>query len=110
DPGPVRVGEDEVVELGKEPCRRGDVLVRARGVREVEQLAAALVAEGAQLAAEPFEGVARGGQRQRAPRLEVLRGGGAEGGQVLARERERRVVLRMRALQPLAGEREIGGG
>ncbi len=45
EPAPVGVGEEDVVVLGQEPRRGRGRGIGSRGVRDVEELAARLVAE-----------------------------------------------------------------
>src|SRR5215211_7349830 len=54
DPRAIGVGDEDVVELGQEAWRRGRAGIGQRGVGQVEELAAGLVAEGAQPRAQPL--------------------------------------------------------
>ena len=93
-----RRGTEDVVVLGQEAHRRGR-RGRPRGVGEVEELHAALVAEGAQAGPQALHHLAQ--PRQPAPRLHVADRGRAEGAEVAEHE----VIERRRLLQPAAEER-----
>src|SRR3954451_11449721 len=55
DPAAVVVGQQQAVEVGQEPDGRGRAGVGPRGVREIEQLAPAVVGERRELVAHPLE-------------------------------------------------------
>ena len=90
------VAQHGVVEGGQEPRRRGDVVGRQRRVRQVEQLATALVAVGDQGRSQPGDGGRQPGEP--GPRADVGRGGRAERREVPQHQRVERVVGRRREL------------
>ena len=62
EPGSVGVREQHVVVLGEEARRSGRVRIGAGRIGEIEELAAALVAERAELRAQPVEDLAHPGE------------------------------------------------
>ncbi len=84
DAGAVIVRDEDVVELGQEPRRRRRVRIGQRAVRHVEELAAALVAERAELGSQPIEDLPDAGEA--GPRPHVGRGGGTERREVAQHE------------------------
>jgi hypothetical protein len=63
------VTQQDVVVLGQEADRGGDVRIREWRTRDVEQLAAAVVAERAESRTEPFEDLAHAGQPRPRPNV-----------------------------------------
>lgn len=62
DAAAIVVAEERVVEGRKEPDGRGGIGVRARGVGQVEEFAAAFVAEGDELLADGLDGGGKAGE------------------------------------------------
>src|ERR1700694_2079504 len=79
----VGVAEQDVVEVGQESHRHVDAWVRARGLRQVEQLAALGIPEGFQARPQALEDLA---YRQAGPRAHVRRRGGTGHGEGAANE------------------------
>ena len=98
DPRAVGVAEQDVVVLGQEPHRRGRVRIRARGVRQVEQLAPALVAEGPEPRPQAVEHDAQPGQA--GPRLGIHDRRRPERGQVAEDQRLQRRARLERPAEP----------
>ena len=98
------MGEPQVVVLGHEARRGGGLGIRERGVGEVEQLAAALVAEGREPRPEALERGAKAGQAR--PRRRVGDRCRAERGQVPEQEIVDGRFAVERPAEPGVGRRE----
>ena len=94
----VVVGEQDVVVLRQEAHGRRRVRGRARRVREVEELATALVAERDELRPQPLDDCAQPGQA--APRRHVGDRGRAERGEVAQHDRVDRGIGDERPAEP----------